>query len=368
MGKNYTVSLSLNDADIEMMDSLMTSRGTHNRSALMRNIIREAAGGIEERSADRPTVEGTDGTPAKNMGGTPTENMGGTPVAELVLAEIASLAGTRAPDGADLPAMSVAGYNLALVAARRHIDEILDGTLPLVPDDVSDAGQGDPHSREVWDLYHDVLPRFFQLFLGASMPAVDLRYGPLDEVDGQHAGAVRGSVVSKTSTYPANDTTKYVKLVVGAGTQDVPVVMPAGMCPAGVEPGVVVYTAGTFDASRQRVEMRAHKCTVERIEGFDVLYEMAGDWGCPAVAATRAALMLRRIHGRDAVRMTDVFRKYAEIDHESADMDMVLSMPNGTNVWLGRDDIRSGTRNEVGFMECVRLWPVVVRRTRRYAR
>lgn len=350
MPHSFSSSISLAEEDDAEMKRQMAGRGLTNRSEFFRALLWEHAGG---RNPDRKPGTAT---------GAADPSITGTLIAAHVREKIAGMAGVQAPAGDDYPWMDVAGYGLALSVAQNRMDEIRAGTLPLVPGDALAAGL-DPHGKKAWDLYEATLPLFFQALLGTERPAaVDARYDPLDSVDGQHAGAIRGEVASRGYVYPDGDTAKYVRLAVRTASQEVPVLVPAGLGGEGMAAGMTVYAAGVFRVARRKVEMRACKCVMERIEGYDAIYGLADDWGFPDAAATEAVLMLRKMYGADAPAAAPAFRRYAEMSRDSIGDGAMLEIPGSKSAWLNPEEVRAGPENEAGVRECIRLWPSAVRR------
>lgn len=339
------LTISVTDDDREMLDNLMAKRGIKNRSRMFRRMLQtEAAAAPNSDLTDLARREpGIDGTPA----------------ATALRNAIAGMAGLQAATGDDYPGMGLAGYNLALVVAEHHVDEIMSGTLPMVHDDAL-AADLDPYGKNAWELYTAALPEFFRVVLGLdSPPAPDIRYDPLDSVDGQHAGAIRGEAVSCYQVYPDGDTTRYVKIEVRTSSQVVPVLVPAGLGGEVVAAGMTVYAAGVFTVARQKVMMRAIKCTTVRIGGYDSVYDLAGRWGLPDAAAGEIISTLRGKHGGEAVKYAPAFVRYAEMDRDMSGKDLVLEMPGGGRVSLDERHVRSGTGGWAAVRECIRLWPRV---------
>lgn len=341
MPRSFSTSISLLDKDYAVMERLMAELGTRNRSELVRTLMWER---IKEPVPGREPATGA-ADPA----------IIGTQVAACVREKIAEMAGVQEPAGADYPGMGVAGYELALIIAQNHMTEILAGTIPMVYDDAHAAGL-DPHGQNAWGLYTVALPGFFKVALELDKPpAVDMRYDPLELVDGQHAGAVKGEVVSSSQVYPDNDTAMYTKLVVRAGRQEVPVLVPAGLGGGDVAVGATVYAGGVFTVIRQKVVMRACKCAVVRPDGFEAIYGLLERWGVDEQAADGVIHVLRRCHGGRATEYADVFGRYVEIDQESEREMLMLKIPGG-RLRLQWGDVRSKPPGLEAIQECTKLW------------
>ena len=331
----------MTEDDYEVLERLMTKHCIKKRSEMIRHLLR-----VEGEAALNRDIA--------NLGGEPV--IAGTAVAASVRNAIAEISGVPAVTGADYPGMGVAGYELALIIAQNHMAEILAGTIPMVYDDAHAAGL-EPYGRKAWMLYMVALPEFFRVVLElAEPPAADMRYGPLEVVDGQYAGAVKGEVLSSSQVYPDNDTAKYAKLEVQAGRQVVPVLVPAGLGCGDIEVGATVYAGGAFTVIRQNVVMRACKCVVVRPDGFDAVYDLVERWGLDDQAADGVIRVLRRCHGDQATEFAPVFEKYTEIDQESAKAMRVLEMPAGGRLPIKWSDVRSEPPGPEAVRECTRLW------------
>lgn len=329
----------------------MTKRGIKSRSKMFRIMLRDG-----EQGAPNPDLEDLAGR---------EPGIDGTILAAAARKIIAGMAGLQVATGDDYPGMGNTGYCLALVVAGQHMDEIMSGTLPMVHDDVL-AADLDPYGKKTWELYTVVLPEFFQVVLGLDgPPAMDIRYDPLDSVDGQHAGAIQGEAVSYCEVYPDGDTARYVKIEVRTASQVVPVLVPAGLGGEGVAAGMTVYAAGVFTVARQKVMMRACKCVGVRMDGYDAIYNLADQWGLTDAAAGEIINMLRGNHGDEAAKYAPVFVKYARMDRRVSWEDRVLEMPDGGLVSLDEKHIRSGPGGWRAIRECTKMWPRVFQRAER---
>ena len=164
-----TTSIHLTTEDRHKIERIMVKRGITSRSEYFRKLVQNDVNGVDE------------------------SDINGTPPAGVLRAEIAGPANRQAPM-ADHPSMTVRAYDLALVVARARMAEIRKGKLPMVEDDIREAWL-DPYAERTWELYMDVLPKFFKVLLGLDGPPnVEVRYGPLDMVDGQYAETVQGEV------------------------------------------------------------------------------------------------------------------------------------------------------------------------------
>lgn len=338
---SFPITVSVTASDVEKMDGMMKRRRIRKRSEMFRVMLAAMDA--------HPDL-------AKLAGAEPV--MDGTAVAALARREVAALAGRKPAAGADHMGMGLAAYELALAVARSHMDEILAGVMPVTHGDAL-AASLDPHGRRAWELCTAVLPRFFQAVLGLDRtPTADMRYEPLDSVDGQYAGVVCGEAVHRSRVYPDGDTIQYVRLDVRTASQTVQVLVPADRLAQDVEVGMTVRAAGVFAVVRQRVVMRACRCRVVRTDGYGAVYGLADEWGLGEAAAARVIRMLKDRHGPDAAAHAEPFAAYARLDRAS--WNLVLEMPGGVRVGLDPAHVRAGPPNHAGITECMRLWPRVV--------
>lgn len=353
MPNTSSLSISVTVEEKQELERLMAEHGIRGRSDMFRRML-QSAKAIGGAKMDLDFAALTSREPV----------MDGTAMAGLARSEMARIAGIPVVTGADYPGMGLAAYELALVVARNHMAEISSGTLPVVGDDALAAGM-DPHGRRAWELYTETLPGFFTVLLGLDRPPKpDVRYEPLDSVDGQHAGAVRGEVVSCNQVYPDGNTIKYVKLEVRTPAQTVPVLVPAGTMREDVDVGMVVYAAGVFAVARQKVVLRACKCAGIRTDGYDEIYGLMAEWGLSDAPAARIIRMLQERHGRDAKVYGRVFARYARMDKSVRVWDLVIDGPDGERMHLDPADVRGSPPGPDAVRECMRLWGAVIARAR----
>ena len=277
---------------------------------------------------------------------------------------IAGLLGITAwPDGG-YPPMGLDAYGLALVVAERHGGRMRDGAIPMMREDAAAAGL-DPDAKETWSVYMGVLPEFFRLMLGTEKsPLVDVLYEPLDTVDGQGSGSIEGIVESCGEIYPDNNTKWYMGMVLRTRRQRVRVLVPAGCGGDGVTAGLTVYAAGTFEVERRNVVMRAHKCVVRRVPGFDEVYDAAAGWGVPDVVASQAVAVLLECHGASALEYSQPFASYLAADRTTMPAGGMLQMPGGWPVKLYGSDVRATPDGVDAFRWCALRWPALAQRVR----
>ena len=167
--KAKPVAFSMTPEEEDVFKSAMLARGITNRSDFLREVFQESkAVPADIRSLLEPGYE---------------PDISDTAVAAAVHSQIAGLANQQAPV-TNYPGMTFWMYDLALVVARAHMGEILSGTLPMVEDNVRTAGL-DPYAENIWGAYMGVLSRFFKTLLRLDRPpTVDVRYKPLEVVDG----------------------------------------------------------------------------------------------------------------------------------------------------------------------------------------
>lgn len=350
MPRSHSTSVSLTEEDKEELDRRMAEYGIHNRSEMIRRLLWESVG--KRNPNQKPSTAAGVGAADPGINGTPT--------AVHVVEKIATVAGVQAPAGADYPRMDAAGHNLALVVSRNHMGEIAAGTLPVVGDDALAAGL-DPHGRRAWEIYTETLPGFFQVLLGLDRPPKpDVRYEPLDSVDGQYAGAVSGEVVSCGQIYPDGNTIKYVKMEVRTAAQTVPVLVPATEVREIVEDGMMVYAAGVFAVSRQKVVLRASKCAGVRIDGYGPIYDLMDEWGLSNADATKVIRTLEAHCGQAAPDYVNMFVAYARMDRDG-NWSLTLDGPGGEKVRLDWSDLRRAKPGKDAVLQCTGRWPRVAR-------
>ena len=336
MIKNRTVSASLTDDEIMVWDGLVAKLGK-NRSRSLGTLLRFAekylaAGG----SLDAPPA-GTDGCG----------------VAAAVVGAVESRPGT----GAD-------AIGLAAAVAGRRIDELRAGVLPMVDADAAGAGLN-PHSRETYRLYTKVLPGIFRDSLGVDAAPV-IRYSPLAVVNGEHFGAIRGTVTSHQVVYPDSDGTgRYVQMSVRNARQEMVVMVPAGQGADGASPGLKVYVPGVFESVRGSVRMSAESCLVCRVAGFGMTYGIADRWGVDNAVAGRAVAMLRRVHRSDAAVYDSMFAGFLELRSGYMGFERDLPTPGGSRLTVLRSEAREAPDGAGAFAQCTELWPAIVSRARR---
>lgn len=261
----------------------------------------------------------------------------------------------------------VDGSALRLIAAVTglHMDELRGGVLPMVDTDAVHASL-DPHGRETYRLYMDDLPGIFEESLG-SRPRVDIRYAPLDTVDGEYVGSVVGSVLSHREVYPGRyDTNRHVQLLVQTPRQKITALVPTGHGADDVSVGLRVYVAGVFESSRGGMTLHATTCSVCRFAGFDEVYDLADRWGVDDMVSGRAVAMLFRAHGADAPRYSRMFARFLTLDRSAVFPDVQLRTPDGEQVTVRTEDARDAPDGPEAFMQCTDSWPGLVERARRF--
>lgn len=336
------ITISVDDqvcADMERVRQLL---GAKSRSDMFRHLIYHI---LEEND--------TETTPHTTQGIEDSE------LAAMARSMMAGMAGVTPAEGG-YPAMDVTAYEAALVVARRHMEDIQSGILPMVEKDVHAVGL-DPYGKHAWDMYMEILPTFYGVLLGCSKPDVDIRYTPLPMIDGQCAGAIQGEIISCDQTYPDDDTTLYTQLQVDAGPQQVRVLAPAKLG-TDLAPGMTVYAAGMFRISDKKVTVRANKCVMVRLEGYDTIYELANTWSLSNAASSGIIHMLRECHGEAAPEFAPTFVAYMGMDKTSNNRTLV--MPGGGRLVIERSLARSGPPGLDGMRECMAMWQGVLYRAR----
>lgn len=343
--KAIPTSISLTADDASTLKRVMSKNGMTNRSDLVRMLVRKADAGAAKA-----------GMLAGLNRGEP--DISGTPSAAGIRELISKMAGVPVAAGVDYPGMDLTAYDVALVVARAHLDEIRAGVLPMVDEDMVSIGLN-PYGEDVWAIYMEALPEFFRVLFGLDRPpTTDIRYEPLERVDGQDFGAVRGEAVSCDTIYPHGEKRMYVRVVLEVGGTRVVVVAPGSGL--GVVVGMPVYAAGRFAVSRRRIMLRASKCVTARVDGFGLLYEMAERWGLSELAAYRVVEMLRQRHGDRAPDFCRSFVAYMGMHEAMSRVSLSLEMPTGMSVLLRYDDVRASPDGEKAMQECVTLWPRVM--------
>ena len=314
------ISISLNDVEIERMDQLMAKRGIRNRSELFRELILNS----------KDTQTGLNNA-----------------LVEYGVRDIAQLLGVHMPE--HHPPMSGDGLCIARILAEHRAEHVLAGVLPLVPEDARAAGL-DVHSRHVWELYHGGVQRLYCTMLGRPM-SVDPQFDPLHTINGEYAGALLGEVIGIDYTFP-DDTIQYAAFEVSVDRIVVLVTVPVDICPVN-QTGVTIYAAGTFGSVRGRAVMKACKCTLSRAIGFEPIYELTERWGLDEKHASNAIIMLRRIHGGQAVAMAPVFCRWCMGES------MRLELPGGKIMRPAPRDILA-TQDGSDFPKCITRWHSVL--------
>ncbi len=348
-----SLTISVTAGDKEELKRQMAERGIRCRSKMFRDMLWGGDGSSPNHNTADPA------SPTSVTGEEQARD--GTMVATALRDAIAKMADMHAAAEDGYPSMGLAAYELAMVVARNHMGDIATGTLPMVGDDARAAGM-DPHGRQAWELYTETLPGFFRVLLGLDRPPEpDVRYEPLDSVDGQHAGAVRGEVVSCRQVYPDGNTIKYVKLEVRtAARETVPVLVPASMVLEEMGAGMTVYAAGVFAVMRQKVVMRACKCAGVRIDGYGPIYELTGEWGLSGAAANAVINMLQESHGSMAPDFAPAFAEFARMDRSVRGWDLAVEGPGGKRMYLDSRDLRRNQPGADAIRECIGLWGRVV--------
>lgn len=345
------VSISMTRDDTVMMDKAAAERGM-SRSELVRWMF----GNIAESGQHDDTSIQAGNNHAKDA------DINASASAAKLRDDIAGLLGIVSPPDDGYPAMGLNAYDLALTVSERHTENVRAGSIPMVHDDAAAAGL-DPDGQETWRLYMDVLPEFFGVLLGHDgRPLVDVRYEPLDAVDGQGSGAIEGIVESCDDAYPDGDTTRYIEMDLRMRDQTVRVLVPRGCGADSVTPGLTVYVAGTFGAERRKIVMRARKCVVRRVPGFDEVYKVADRWGVPDVVASQAVLVLRECHGQNAPQFSVPFATYLATDHTAMPTNENLMMPEGWPIRLYKSDLRAAPEGMDAFRWCALHWPSLAKR------
>lgn len=349
--KYVSTSMSMTVAEMDMLDRTAAERKV-SRSGLIRSALRPI---IEPGNHDN------DGEPDGSIHNQETDVNTRT-FAVRLRNHIAGLLGIVSPPDTGYPAMSLDAYDLALTVSERHTEDVRAGSIPMVHDDAVAAGLN-PDGRETWGLYMDVLPDFFGVLLGPdSHPLVDVRYETLDDVNGQGSGAIEGVVESCDDVYPDGDTMRYVEMDLRMPSQTVRVLVPRGSGADEVTPGLTVYVAGMFAIERRKIVMRARKCVVRRVPGFDEVYAVADRWGVPDVVASQAVLVLRECHTKNATRFSEPFAAYLAADHVTMPVGMNLMMPDGWPIKIFKSDLRAAPEGMDAFRWCATRWPSLARR------
>lgn len=321
------VTVSLTDAELTMLDGLEVRLGK-NRSRSVGMVLRFTQKYLDGGGS-------LDGTPA----GTDACGVAGAVV-------------------------DVSALGLAAAVAGRHMDELRAGVLPMVNADAADAGLN-PHGRETYRLYTEVLPGVFRDLLGVK-PAPEIRYAPLGVVNGEYFGAIRGTVTSHQVVYPdRHGTSRYVQMSVRNARQEMAVLVPAGRGADGASPGLRVYVPGVFESVHGNVRMRAERCLVCRVAGFDRTYGIADRWGVDNAVAGRAVAMLFRVHRTDAAEYDAMFAGFLELRSGYMGFEQDLRTPGGSRLTVLRSEAREAPDGPEAFAQCTELWPAIVSRARR---
>ena len=348
--KRIPVAVSMTADERDGLDRIAKERGT-SRSGLVRSIF------IPHMCDNGACPE--DGTVEPGAA-----SINHTVAAAKLRSVVAKLLGADSPSDTGYPPMSLDAYNLVLVVAGRHGKRMRAGSMPMMRDDVVAAGL-DPDSKETWHLCMVVLPEFFRvLSAGKNPPAVEVLYEPLDTVDGQGSGSIEGVVESCGEVYPDNNTKLYIGMVLRTARQRVRVLAPTGCGGDNVAVGITVYAAGTFDVERRRVVMRAYKCVVRRVPGFDEVYAVARRWGVHDAVAGQAVAALQECHGASAPEFSQAFASYLLIDRATMPSGGMLQMPDDWSVKLYKSDIRAAPDGVDAFRWCALHWPSLARRNR----
>ena len=240
MARRKMEGFSLNNKDVERMKEMKAEYGVTGNTEFLRKLLH-----------DSPRQE--PGRVRNNL------------LTSYVIRDIVQQLGIRQPS-VKIPPQSIDCLELALIIAKHHADQLRAGVIPLTPTDIQEYGL-DVHGRRVWELYNKEILNFFSLILGQDGMRIDLRYDPIQNVNGEYAGAVQGEVMSMDYYYIPGTTRQMKILVVFMDRVGIKLYALTDICPNALDVGVTVFAAGVFGVEGRKLVMEVSKITLLQGEG-----------------------------------------------------------------------------------------------------